>query len=109
MYRVTDNGSDKIGNFTTHFPSSNKIILDARKPTLYSDGISFASNTTEAAPKVGSIINGPFIPVGTTVSDVQSVALPSDSTKTAQIVSISNSLSNIVEKQGDVFTYTFSQ
>ena len=109
-YRVTHNGYNSLGQFTSHFLSPTEIILDGRQPILRVDGADFSSNVIATGPVVGQTINGPFIAAKTTVVSVRTLEkFQNDSSVPFQVVTISKPLVNISEEGGDVFTYIFSE
>lgn len=94
-YRGTD--------INSHFASSNtQIILDNRLPILDNDGNADFDKRLGNYPVIGTIINGPFVQPGTTVTAIEN-------TNNGQIITLSQPLVNVIEKNNQIFIYTFNE
>jgi hypothetical protein len=108
LYYISDNGFTDLGVSVTRFPSATQIILDSREPAFNNTGNGYPAGGQQPLPVIGSPINGPFIQSGTTVVSARYISLPSSPKYVAGIlISISQPLSGIREKSGDIFIYTF--
>jgi len=93
-YRGTD--------INSHFASSNtQIILDTRLPILDNKGNAEFDKTLGNNPVIGTIINGPFVQPGTTVTALKNK-------NNSQIITLSKPLLNPVEQKNQIFIYTFN-
>ena len=94
-YRGTD--------INLHFASSNtQIILDSRLPVLDNNGNAEFDKRLGNNPVIGTIINGPFVQPGTTVTAIE------NTNNNRQIITLSQPLVNVIEKNNQIFIYTFN-
>jgi len=94
-YRGTD--------INSHFASSNtQIILDSRLPILDNKGNAEFDKRLGNNPVIGTIINGPFVQPGTTVIAIE------NTNNNRQIITLSQPLVNVIEKNNQIFIYTFN-
>ena len=86
-----------------NFASSNtQIILDSRLPILDNNGNAEFDKRLGNNPVIGTIINGPFIQPGTTVTAIE------NTNNNRQIITLSKPLLNPIEKNNQIFIYTFN-
>lgn len=95
-YRGTD--------INLHFASSNtQIILDTRLPILDNNGNAEFDKRLGNNPVIGTIINGPFVQPGTTVTAIE------NTNNNNQIITLSKPLLNPIEKNNQIFIYSFNE
>lgn len=99
---VNDNLAYRGTDINSHFASNNtQIILDSRLPILDDNGNALFDKSLGNNPVIGTIINGPFVQPGTTVTAIE------DTNNNRQIITLSQPLVNVTEKNNQIFIYTF--
>jgi hypothetical protein len=111
-YRITDSSHTRniwYQKFKSTFLTDTQILFDMRIPNFDSTGKFTGYGATTTKPKIGSVINGPFIQPGTIVVYVSDTPnLPTADTP-GHLVCISKPLlTPRDDKLGDAFVYTFN-
>jgi len=111
-YRITDTCHSRNIWYQKHvstFLTDSQILLDARVPNFDSTGKFTGYGATTTKPKIGSVINGPFIQPGTVVVYVSDTPNLPSADIPGHLVYISKPLlTPRDDKLGDAFVYTFN-
>jgi hypothetical protein len=110
-YRITDTCHSRNIWYQKHvstFLTDSQILLDARVPNFDSTGKFTGYGATTTKPKIGSVINGPFIQPGTVVVYVSDTPNLPSADIPGHLVYISKPMTARDDKIGDAFVYTFN-